>query len=219
MKKIITIIIIVILALGLGYYLFKVSGGTQGTGDTFDLSKVQPTDKIRDVGPDEHVLGNAEAKNVMIAFEDIQCPACKNYESTLKAFPSELKDTKVVFRHFPLVNAHKNAAAAAYAAEAASAQGKFWEWTALAYQRQESWSVEKNPAESFVAIAQAAGVSDLEKFRNEAVNKTYRERVQRDVQEGVALNVRGTPSLYFNGVQLELTGIEGIKKQVEKFYK
>src|SRR3990167_2062345 len=128
MKKTISIVIIVILALGFGWYLFKISGGTKGTsngGTDFDLRDVQPTDKLRDIQADDHVLGNPEAKNTMIAFEDIQCPACKNYEPILKSFATELPDTKVVFRHFPLVNLHKNATAAAYASEAASAQGKF----------------------------------------------------------------------------------------------
>lgn len=218
-KKIVTIVIIVAIALGLGVYLFKVSGGSGGTGDNFDLSNVKPTDKIREVGADDHVLGSPQAKNVMVAFEDIQCPACKNYEATLKAFPTELQDTKVVFRHFPLVNIHKNASAAAYASEAASAQGKFWEWVALAYERQETWALQSNPTDSFVSIAREVGVGDLDKFKNDVVSRTYRERVQTDVQEAVALNVGGTPSLYFNGVKLELGSLESVKKQVEKLYK
>lgn len=221
MKKIITVIIVVILAVGFGYYLFKISGDTEkGTGgDEFDISNVKPSEQLREAGSDDHVLGNLEAKNTMVAFEDIQCPACKNYEPILKTFPLELKDTKVVFRHFPLLSIHKNAAAAAYAAEAASAQGKFWEWTALAYDRQERWSGEGNPTESFVEIARDVQVADLERFRNDVVNKTYRERVQADVQEAESLKVRGTPSLYFNGVKLELGGLDKIKQQVEKLYK
>ncbi|MEK7618304.1 MAG: thioredoxin domain-containing protein [Patescibacteria group bacterium] len=220
MRKIITTVIIVILALGLGYYLFKISGGTKGTGSNdFDLSGVQPTDKIRDLQSDDHVLGNPQAKNIMVAFEDIQCPACKNYEPTLKSFVAELPDTKVVFRHFPLVSVHKNASSAAYASEAASAQGKFWEWVSLAYERQENWQGEGNPLESFVEIARDAGVGDLEKFRNDVANKTFRERVQADVREAAALGAGGTPSLYFNGVKLQVTGLDGIKQQVEKLYK
>ena len=222
MKKTISIVIIVVLAVGFGWYLFKISGGTKGTapgGDEFDLTDVQPTDKLRDVLAEDHVLGNPEAKNTMIAFEDIQCPACKNYEPTLKSFATELKDTKVVFRHYPLVNLHKNATAAAYASEAAGAQGKFWEWVGLAYDRQSDWEGDSNPTESFVEIARDAGVGDLEKFRNDVVNKTYREKVQNDVREATALNVRGTPSLYFNGVPIELAGLDAVKQKVEKLYK
>jgi len=218
-KKTITIIIIAILALGLGYYLFKISGSQQSGSDSFDLSNVKPTDQLRPLQPNDHVLGNLEAKNLAVAFEDIQCPACKNFEPVLKALPGALKDTKVVFRHYPLTTIHKNAAPAAYAAEAAGAQGKFWEWTSLAYERQEKWSSQGNPIETFMEIARDAGVPDLDKFRNDTTNKTYKEKVQADVREATALKVQGTPTLYFNGVLLEVNGIEGIKLQAEKLYK
>lgn len=222
MKKVVTIVIIVILALGFGWYLFKISGGTQGTapaGNDFDLSNIQPTDKLREVSAADHILGNPEAKNTMIAFEDLQCPACANYEPTLISFATELKDTKVVFRHFPLTTIHRNATAAAYASEAAAAQGKFWEFVKLVYERQSRWSGERNPTESFVEIARDAGVADLEKFRNETENKTYRNKVQDDIREAAALGVSGTPTLYFNGVKLELAGLEGIKQMVNNLYK
>ena len=219
-KKIITIAIVVILALGLGYYLFKISGGqsTNGT-DNFNLDNVEQSEKPVEMQADDHVLGNREAKNTIVAYEDIQCPACKNYEPTLKAFPTSLADTKVIFRHFPLVNAHKNATAAAYASEAASAQGKFWEWVGLAYERQSAWEGQGNPTEIFVEIARVAGVPDLEKFKSDVENKTFRDRVQRDVREGYALNVGGTPTLFYNGVLLQLTGLDGIKQQAEAISK
>ncbi len=220
-KKIITIIIIVLLVLGFGYYLFKISGGvpTDSNGSEFNVSDIKPSDQIRDIQQDDHVLGDIKAKNTMIAFEDIQCPACKNYEPILKSFVTELKDTKVIFRHYPLFNLHKNAGLSAYASEAASSQGKFWEWVALAYERQEKWAGESNPIESFVEIARDSGVKDLEKFRTDTVNKVFRERIQADIAEATALKVGGTPSLYFNGVKLELAGLDEIKKQVEKLYR
>lgn len=217
MKRTISVIIITLLALGFGYYLFKISTG--GGKNDFDSAGTKSVDRVRDVQADDHILGNPDAKNTLVAFEDIQCPACRNYEPILKAFPEALADTKVVFRHFPLISIHKNAAAAAYASEAAAAQGRFWEWVDLAYQRQEQWSGEKDPTESFVEIAREAGVADLERFKNDVINKTYRERVQRDAQEALDLKVPGTPSLYFNGVKLELGSLEAIKQQVEKLYK
>lgn len=221
MKKIISIILILGVVVGFSVYLFVISGSTtgNGNGDDFDISDVKQSDELRDLQADDHVLGNKEAKNTVVVFEDLQCPACKSFEPILKALPSELKDTKVIFRHFPLTAIHKNASVAAFASEAASAQGKFWEWVDLAYQRQEKWQGEKNPVEIFVEIAKDVGVTNLEQFRTDVENKTFKERVQKDIREGIALTLPGTPSLYFNGVSLQLAGLDGIKKQVEKLYK
>lgn len=218
-KKIISILIIVLVVTGFGYFLFKSSGGVPTSGSVdFNLKDVKPTDKLREVQVDDHILGSPQAKNTMVAFEDIQCPACKNYEPILKSFATELKDTKVVFRHYPLPM-HKNAGLAALASEAASSQGKFWEWVGLAYERQEKWSELSNPTEMFVEIAKDSGVKDLEKFRLDVNNKTFKARVETDVREATALQVSGTPTLYFNGIKLELASLEGIKQQVEKLYK
>ncbi len=215
-KRVVTIGIVVLLFLGFGYYLFTISGGVPTSGSVdFNLKDVKPTDKLREVQVDDHILGNPQAKNTMVAFEDIQCPACKNYEPILKSFATELKETKVVFRHYPLPM-HKNAGLAALASEAANSQGKFWEWVGLAYERQEKWSELSNPTEIFVEIAKDSGVKDLEKFRLDVNNKTFKARVETDVREAVGLNVGGTPTLYFNGVKLELASLEGIKQQVEK---
>jgi protein-disulfide isomerase len=218
-KKIISILIIVLVVTGFGYFLFKSSGGVPTSGSVdFNLKDVKPTDKLREVQVDDHILGSPQAKNTMVAFEDIQCPACKNYEPILKSFATELKDTKVVFRHYPLPM-HKNAGLAALASEAASSQGKFWEWVGLAYERQEKWSELSSPTEMFVEIAKDSGVKDLEKFRLDVNNKTFKARVETDVREATALQVSGTPTLYFNGIKLELASLEGIKQQVEKLYK
>jgi protein-disulfide isomerase len=215
-KKIVSILIIVLVVTGFGYFLFKTSGGVPTSGSVdFNLKDLKPTDKLREVQTDDHILGSPQAKNTMVAFEDIQCPACKNYEPILKSFATELKDTKVVFRHYPLPM-HKNAGLAALASEAASSQGKFWEWVNLAYERQEKWSDLADPTEMFVEIAKDSGVKDLEKFRLDVNNKTFKARVEVDVREAVGLNVGGTPTLYFNGVKLELASLEGIKQQVEK---
>lgn len=215
-KKILSIGIVVLVVTGFGYFLFKTSGGVPSAGNVdFNIQNVQPTDKLREVQKDDHILGQVTAKNTIVAFEDIQCPACKNYEPILKSLATELPDTKVVFRHYPLPM-HKNAGLAALASEAAHSQGKFWEWVNLAYERQEKWAELSEPIESFVEMAKAVGVEDLDKFRQEVKNKTYKTRVETDMREAVALNVSGTPTLYFNGVKLELANLEGIKQQVEK---
>lgn len=225
MKKIITIAIIVLLALGFGYFLFKISPQqSNGTGDAFggfDLSAAKPG-SMNEPGPvveDDHILGDPNAKNVFVVYEDIQCPACAAFEPTLKEIPFQLTDTKVVFRHFPLLSLHKNAANAAYASEAANAQGKFWDFTNMLYFKQNEWSTLADPLEKFAQVAAEVGVEDIATFRSDYTSRKYKDRIQRDMVEATNLNVGGTPTLYFNGKQIENGGIESIKQQAQSLYK
>lgn len=223
MRRVITIVIIVLVCLGFGYFLFRISPqqARPAAGEDFDLSGAKQLSEPGPLVGDDHFLGNKEAKNTLVAYEDLQCPACAVFEPTLKSASSALTDTKVIFRHFPLLGLHKNAAPAAFAAEAAAVQGKFWEFTELVYEKQGEWSDLLDPTEKFVEYAKQAGVANIEQFRNDTVNKVYKERVQRDMVEATGLGVQGTPTLYFNGKPLRIADIEGLKKQIEdqKLYK
>jgi protein-disulfide isomerase len=106
----------------------------------------------------------------------------------------------------------------ALVSEAASAQGKFWEFSQIAYESQAQWSTLSDPVEKFVEYASAAGVADVEKFKNETQNQTYKARVEKDLREAMALQVQGTPTLFFNGKQIELGSVDKIKQQAESLY-
>jgi protein-disulfide isomerase len=223
MKKVITIAVILILTLGFGYFLFKISPKDQEqktvVSEDFNLNGLKSISEPLPLAENDHILGNKDAKNTIVAYEDIQCPACANFSPILHSLPTELKDTKVVFRHFPLLTLHKNAAYAAFASEAANAQGKFWEFTTLMYENQVKWSEETDPTEQIVLLAKEAGVSNLEQFKSDLTAKKYKARVEENLREGMALNVNATPTLYFNNVKLTLGGLDALKKQVEKLYK
>lgn len=223
MKKGITIAIIVLLALGLGYYLFTQSPASTArpVSEQFDVSKAQPVSEPRPVEADERILGNKDAKNTMIVYEDFQCPACASYAPVVKSMVSELRDTRVVFRHYPLFQTHRNAIAASYAAEAAGAQGKFWEMYETLYRRQEDWSNEVDPTEKLVAAAQEAGIPNIDQFRKDVVEKTYKSRVERDYLEAYGLQLPGTPTLVFNGKQIDSRkySLPLLKQEVEGLYK
>ncbi len=223
MKRVITIAIVVLLVLGFGYYLFKISPQQQPQTSTqtenFDLSGVKEQKEPSPISSDDHILGNKDAKNTFIIYEDFQCPACANFAPIVKQVPSNLKDTKVVFRHYPLLELHRNAPVAAFAAEAAGAQGKFWEMADQLYTRQSEWNQLDNPTDKFVELAKAAGVSNIDQFKNDLATKKYKPVVQKDLVEGMSLGVRGTPTVYFNNQQLQLGDINTLKAQAEKLYK
>jgi protein-disulfide isomerase len=224
-KQIITIIVIVLLCIGGGYYLFKISGGSRPTSQQgayqIDYSKAVKVDAPRAVEADDHVEGNPDAKNTFIAYEDFECPYCAQYEGTVTSkVATELKDTKFVFRHYPLESIHKNTMAAAEASEAAGAQGKFWEMHNLLFQKQNEWAELADPMPKFVEYAQASGVLNIDQFKSEVEGRKYLDRISKDALEATGLDLTGTPTYFFNGVKLNTTGdLNSVKQQVEKLYK
>jgi protein-disulfide isomerase len=222
MKKTpIIITVVIILFMGLGFLLYKISPPPVSALNLkeFDLSQVKDVSQPREVEADDHVMGNPGAKNTLIVYEDIQCPACKRFEPILKQLPSELTDTKLVFRHYPLYpTPHRNSLAAAYAAEAAAAQGKFWEFVSKMYEEQDAWANLPNPLDKMAEIAGSVGVSNLEQFKQNILNSKYSEKIQKDNFEALGLKVGSTPTLLLNGKQIELGDVESIKKQAQSLY-
>jgi protein-disulfide isomerase len=227
MKKVITISIIVLLALGLGYYLFKISPDTQTQSANwvkdFNLSGIDKMELPSAPKADDHILGNPEAKNVLVAYEDLQCPACKTFDLTFKQLSAALTDTQVIFRHLPLnvfsASRHPNSIPAAYALEAANAQGKLWEYESILYSKQQDWENSADPLPKFAEYARDIGVTNIDQFNSDINSRKYKDRIERDVREAIALNVSGTPTVYFNGKKIEASAsVENIKKQVEPLY-
>src|SRR5215212_3056261 len=80
------------------------------------------------VGPADHVRGGPAADLELVMYGDFECPYCTASQSILERVRDRLGDRLAfVFRHFPLEQIHPHARQAAEAAEAAAAQGKFWE--------------------------------------------------------------------------------------------
>ncbi len=111
-------------------------------------------------------------------------------------------DLRVVYRHFPLVTIHDKAQITAEAAEAAGAQGKFWEMHDLLYERQADWSSlpEDDIIDTLVSYAETVGVEDIEQFRSDLENGAYTEKVMAQYQESTQAGLTGTPSFVINGL-------------------
>jgi len=102
-----------------------------------------------------------------------------------------------VLRHFPLVEIHPHALAAAHAAEAAAAQGRFWDMHDLLFHRRKALA-----AEDLRESAAQVGL-DAERFAAEVEGATHLARIERDVVTGAASGVRGTPTLFIDGPRHE----------------
>ena len=164
------------------------------------LEAMQKGEVSREMFPlpvgDSPVMGPASAPVTVMMFSDLECPFCARAHQRMaalqRAFPEHVR---LVYKHFPL-SIHPNAEPAARAAQAAAAQGKFWEFVELAYERQDQLS-EELYAE---LIAEVGG--DPSAFA-EAMRQTGpAEHVQEDMALGDHLNVAGTPTIFFNGVPI-----------------
>ena len=85
----------------------------------------------------DHVRGGPHAPVTVVEYGDFQCPHCRAAEPVVRALLEQFDQrAQLVFRHFPLEQAHEYALIAAQAAEAAGAQGKFWEMHDLLLEHQ-----------------------------------------------------------------------------------
>jgi cyclophilin family peptidyl-prolyl cis-trans isomerase len=111
-------------------------------------------------------------------------------------------DLRVVYRHFPLITIHDKAQITSEAAEAAGAQGKFWEMHDLLYERQQDWSSEPEDkiGDVLVGYAEEIGVPDVDQFRTDLEENTYADKVLADYDAAVDAGLTGTPTFVVNQV-------------------
>ena len=134
-------------------------------------------------------------------------------EQVLEKYP---EDVKVVFKNFPLRN-HKFAMKAAVAALAAESQGKFWEFHDLLFENYNKLNDQK-----IQDIAVAVGLN-LEEYEKKKKDSAITRQVRQDLSDGQKAGVRGTPTIFINGIRLRDRSLKGfqaaIDKQLEKLGK
>ncbi len=154
---------------------------------------------VSPVGPDDHVTGATEPKMVMYEYSDFQCPGCSGMAPIVKEFVRNHPEIQFVYRHFPL-SFHENAMLAAEAAEAAAAQGKFWEMHDKLFSDNTWKGMSAEDARKQMSVyAKDLGL-DVAKFDEALNNHTYKARVERDLNEATLLQLQGTPSFIIDGV-------------------
>jgi protein-disulfide isomerase len=183
---------IVTLLLIVGAALFL--GGNPQPGET---PGVKADQKIL-VKKDSNVMGSTSAAVTLVEFGDYQCPACGAAHPVVKQLTDAYKGKiRFVFRNFPLPM-HQNAIVAAQAAEAAGAQGKYWEMHDMLYENQDAWSDSTEPVSIFATYAKNLGL-DVAQFRDMIAKKTSIGKINGDTDDGIKLGVNSTPTFYING--------------------
>jgi protein-disulfide isomerase len=148
------------------------------------------------VGSRDHIQGSAGASVTLVEYGDYECPYCGAAYPIVKEVQRRMgAKLRFVFRNFPLGNMHPHAPLAAEAAEAAGAQGKFWEMHDTLYEHQDALT--KN---DLLGYARRIRI-DSPRFVAALANHEFAERVREDFTSGIRSGVNGTPTFYINGVR------------------
>jgi Na+/H+ antiporter NhaA len=148
-----------------------------------------------DVDPErDHIRGADDASVTLVEYGDYQCPYCGQAEVVVRELLESFGDAlRYVWRHLPLSDVHPNAQTAAEAAEAAAAQGAFWEMHDKLLEHQDALG-----PRDLARYAEELGL-DVDRFRDELRRHEHTERVADDVGTADASEVAGTPSFFING--------------------
>jgi protein-disulfide isomerase len=153
------------------------------------------------IRPDSHALGSKTPVLVLTQFSDYACASCAaGWEISKRLVEQYADDPRFafVFRQSPIEVAHKNARKAAEAAEAAAAQGKFWEMHQALFDTQDDWRGLPYPLDYFDSLAERVGVADLKRFREEVQSGRYSSVVARDKDDASRYSIKATPTFFIN---------------------
>ncbi|HWL44232.1 MAG TPA: thioredoxin domain-containing protein [Ilumatobacter sp.] len=179
--------------------LFVLGGGTASAppGERADML----------VRPDSQRLQVADdGKVTFVEFLDFECEACRAAYPGIEELRS-MYEGRVTFvvRNFPL---HRNSVAAASAAEAAAAQGRFEEMYQRLFETQAEWGEQEASQEDvFFGFAEEIGL-DMDEFRAVYDDPATAALIERDQADGKALGVTGTPTFFLNGDKVQVNSFQ-----------
>jgi NhaA family Na+:H+ antiporter len=169
-------------------------------------------DLITEVSEKDHIFGPENAPITIVEYGDYQCPHCFLAHGIIEEVLHKLEDeVKFVFRHFPLKKIHKQSQLAAEAAEAAGAQGKYWEMHQRLFKNQTNLSMD-----NLIEIAKELDLN-IEKFSEELQSHVYARKISENILDGVKSGVNGTPTFFINGKRYNgAFDVESIIDQIQK---
>jgi len=146
----------------------------------------------------DHIQGSANAVVTVIEYGDYECPFCGEAHTIVKEVQNRLGDKlRFVFRNFPLSKIHPHSRRAAEVAEAAAAQGLFWEMHDCLFDHQEALD-----DENLRQYAAALGL-DIARLDREMTGQVQKSRIREDMLSGVRSGVNGTPTFFIEGVRYD----------------
>jgi Na+/H+ antiporter NhaA len=150
-----------------------------------------PVDPSRD-----HIRGPENAPVTVVEYADFECPYCGQAEPEVRELLRDFGgDVRYVWRHLPLRDVHPDAEKAAEAAEAAAAQGAFWEYHDVLFEHQDALTVR-----DLIGYAGSLGL-DIERFTADLKSGGGAARIDKDIDSADLSSVSGTPTFFVNGIR------------------
>lgn len=150
----------------------------------------------RPVGDSDHIQGVDAAPVTLLMYGAYECPFCVEGNKIVKRIQAEFGEAlRFVFRHFPHINVHPHAAAAAEVAEAAGEQNKFWEMHDKLFE-----NYYRLDGLHLVCYAKSIGL-DMKRFHRTITERIFAQRVRENLISGMESGVKGTPTYFINGVK------------------
>ncbi|MFU8946323.1 Na+/H+ antiporter NhaA [Mycetocola zhadangensis] len=177
-----------IIAFVLAALIFRISDAVH-PAEELGRTLERPVNPARD-----HIFGAVDAPLTLVEYGDFQCGFCLKATGSVEEVHRELGDRlRYVWRHAPLTRYHPNALAAAEASEAASLQGKFFEFERSLFADQEN----QLPSH-IIRRAQELGL-DVERFEADLTSAAVAARVRDDMLDAEAMDITAVPTFFVNG--------------------
>src|SRR3989442_160810 len=159
------------------------------------MTMTQGKHLVGPVSERDHSQGPATAAATLVQYGDYECPYTRQSTTIVRAIQQQLGDQlRFVFRNFPLTEIHPHALHAALAAEAAAAQGKFWQMHDSIFHHQHTLA--DSDLEQF---AEAVGL-DMQQYARDMAEQRALARIEEDVEGGERRGVQGTPTVFIHEV-------------------
>ncbi|WP_436763431.1 DsbA family protein [Streptosporangium sp. V21-05] len=188
----------------------RIGGGDGGTTGAVAAGE------SRLVRADSHTVQSAaDGRVTLVEFLDFECEACRAFFPVVEELRGQYAG-KVTFvvRYFPLPG-HFNAERAARAVEAAARQGRFEAMYQRMYETQAQWGEKRVPADTvFRGFAQGLGL-DMAAWDKAYDDPATLARVNKDVADGQALGVSGTPTFFLNGTKIQPQSRDEFKAAID----
>jgi formate-nitrite transporter family protein len=197
MKRYLPFIIVAIIAagaLGSGVWLYQSKRAKAAAA-----APKMKEEEAASSGESAHVMGPADAPVTIEEFGDFQCPPCGRLSEPLNQLQKEF-NFRMIYREFPLAM-HSHSREAAYVAEAAARQGKFWQMHDLLFREQAVWSNSENVRMLFEAYAAMIQL-DLDRFKKDVDSSEVQQQVELDQRRGAVIGVKTTPTIFLNNQAL-----------------
>jgi protein-disulfide isomerase len=146
-------------------------------------------------------------------FEDFACKPCAQQSESLKQLEQTYHGkVQVIFHNFPLAS-HPYARKAAYAAEAAALQDRFWEMHDILYRDQARWVVTDT-----IGLSAANIRLEMGRYALDSGSEAVRQRVEADQKKGAELGVTRLPAIFINGRLLDQRSLNpgGLRSEIDR---